>query len=101
MGYSTALYAVDLDKLKAAVGSGDAPLVKRLLPKKAAIDPGGGPRVMIGLDRKLFLNREPIEFDELIKRLRQRKWKGTALFLYDARKVTLRTPGWEELVKIR
>ena len=32
MGYSTMLYAVDLDRLKAVVGSGDARLIRRLLP---------------------------------------------------------------------
>ena len=101
MGYSTAIYAVDLARLRAAVGSRDLSLVKQLMPKKPAMDPEGGPRVMIDLDRKLFLNREPIEFGELIKKLRQRKWKGTALYLYDARKVTMRTPGWEEVVKYR
>jgi hypothetical protein len=34
MGYSTAIYAVDLDDLKAAVGSGDPHLLRRLLAEQ-------------------------------------------------------------------
>lgn len=51
MGYSTTLYGVNLDALKAAVGSNDAGLLERLRSagtvngdQAAEVDPTRGPR---------------------------------------------------------
>jgi hypothetical protein len=100
MGHSSAIVAVDLDKLKAAVGSRDAALVRKLRPKKAAPSPNDGPRVLVGPKGELYLNREPVTFDELQKRLRQRKWKGTDLFYCDSRGGH-RVPGFEDRMRFR
>ncbi|HKB39051.1 MAG TPA: hypothetical protein VKD72_21605 [Gemmataceae bacterium] len=87
MGYSTALYAVDLDKLKAAVGSGDARLIRRLLPAGKAKGGKKGKkailRVLLNNQSELFLNREPVSFEGLMAELSRPKWKGSYLFFHE------------------
>lgn len=81
MGYATMLYAVDLDKLKVAVGSSDARLIRRLLPKSTARqNPNDLPRVLVNRKGEIFLNRRLVTLNELVRELRQRKWKGTPLY---------------------
>ncbi len=82
MGYSTTLYAVDLDALRSAVGSRDARLLKRLRPAKKSAkggkkDPMQGPRVKLTRKGEIILNGLPSSFDELKAELNRPKWKGT------------------------
>src|SRR5687767_5074785 len=85
MGYSTAIYAVDLDKLRVAFGSGDPRLLKRLLPPRKAKgrqkDPNFGPRVWYTRKKALLLNGEPVSWKELIAELSRPKWKGSQLYV--------------------
>jgi hypothetical protein len=87
MGYSTTLYAVDLDILKSAVGSGDARLIRRLLPAGKAKGSKKGKkavlRVLLNNRSEIYLNREPVSFDELIAELSRSKWKGGYLYFYE------------------
>jgi hypothetical protein len=85
MGYSTSLYAVDLDALRAAIGSRDARLLKRLRPPKKKPrkkDPMNGPRVKLTRNSQIILNRQPVSFAELKAELNRPKWRGTYLFTY-------------------
>jgi hypothetical protein len=85
MGYATTLYAVNLDALRAAVGSGDARLLRRLRPAKKSAkkrDPMQGPRVKLTRKGEIILNGQPVSFDGLKAELNRRKWKGTYLFSY-------------------
>lgn len=83
MGYSTALYAVDLDKLKAVVGSADAKLIRRLRPaaKGSKKDPNFGPRVWYTRKKELLLDGQPVTWKELIAELSRPKWKGSQLYV--------------------
>ena len=78
MGYSTALYAVDLDVLTATVGSGDAKLLARLRPASKA-KKLKHPRVFQNRKGEIFLNGQPFAFNDLLTELRRRKWRGTEL----------------------
>lgn len=87
MGYSTTLYAVDLDALKSKIGSSDAALMKRFgrAKKKQATrakHETQGPRVKVTKDSELFLNGQAVSFDELIAALYNPAWKGTYLYEY-------------------
>lgn len=85
MGYSTAIYAVDLDKLKAAVGSGDSRLIGRLLPpRKGKRKPTEGPQVMLNRKGEISLNGRTVSFEELIAELRQPTWQGTNFYYGEA-----------------
>jgi hypothetical protein len=85
MGYSTTLYAVDLDQLKSAVGSGDARLVRRLLPSRKAKGrkkgPTYGPRVWLTRKKEILLNGRRVSWDQLVAELSRPKWKGSHLYL--------------------
>ncbi len=97
MGYATVLYAVDLDALKVAVGSGNARLLKRLrpAPRGRKKDPMQGPRVKLTRRGEILLNRRPVSFAELKAELNRPKWKGTYLFTY--MEATPRTGRWRKL----
>src|SRR5262245_51150830 len=87
MGYSTTLYAVDLKALRAAVGSGDARLRRRVLPadKEGEKNPKLGPRVMLNRKGEILLNRRRVSFRELTAELRRPRWKGTYLYVYQVK----------------
>lgn len=88
MGYSTVFYAVDLDAVRAAVGSNDAALADRVWRAWEADlggrppDPAAGPRVKIMLDGGLELNGTRVTLAELSVALKEPRWKGTDLYLY-------------------
>ena len=94
MGYSTSIYAVDLDKLKAAVGSGDARLLKRLLPRgKAGRGKRAGEviRILVNKKSEIYLNGRRVSFDELVAEVSRPKWKWSYALRYDA---PVRTGRW-------
>lgn len=88
MGYATIIYAVDLDALRAAVGSRNAGLIQSAKAAASSeedadeMDPTKGPRIKVTKDSELFLNGQPVSFDELIAALHNPVWKGTNLYLY-------------------
>lgn len=97
MGYSTTLYAVDLDAIRTAVGSGDVRLLRRLRPakkKKGEKDSSQGPRVKLTRKGEVILNGQPVSFNELKAELNRRKWKGTYLYTYI--EATPRTGRWRK-----
>jgi hypothetical protein len=89
MGYSTTLFAVDVDELRSAVGSNDRKLVARVMKAeklkpavKKKADAASGPRVKVSKNSELFLDGQPVSLDELHAALRKSKWKGAELYLY-------------------
>src|SRR5262245_13991531 len=88
MGYSTTLYAVDLDALRAAVGSQNPQLLGRLRPARKSSKGGkknpetDGPRVQLTRQGEIILNGHPVTFEELRTELNRPKWKGTYLRSY-------------------
>ena len=87
MGYATKLYAIDLEALRSAPGSGDARLLRRLRPVKKSLkggkkDPMQGPRIKLTRKCDIILNGQPVSRDQLRAELNSRKWKGTYLFTY-------------------
>lgn len=93
MGYSTALYAVDLDRLRAVVGSGDARLIRRLLPagkkrsKKKVRDTSKGPWVYLKSNGEILVNGQILSYKEMITELRRREWKGKNIYYAEANRV--------------
>jgi hypothetical protein len=88
MGYSTTLYAVDLQALRAAVGSNDATLVERARTAgtgAAEADPSKDPRVKVTRDSRIFLNGRPVTLDGLREGLRDPRWAGTTVYLHHER----------------
>jgi hypothetical protein len=88
MGCSTTLYAVDLDTLRAAIGSRDADLLRRLRPTKKSSKAGkkdperDGPRVKLTRQGEIILNGQPVTFEELSAALGRPEWKDTYLRSY-------------------
>jgi hypothetical protein len=89
VGYSTTLYAVDLNELSSAVGSGSATLLARVRstidPEDGAtgtVDPTKGPRVKLTLSSEIYLNGERVTWDEFKVGLSDPKWKGTYLYQF-------------------
>ena len=93
MGYSTMIYAVDLGKLKTAVGSRDTRLVKRLLPggkkkkKRGMRDTREGPWVYLKSNGEILVNGQIVPYKKVITELRQRKWKGKNLYYGEANRI--------------
>lgn len=89
MGYSTTLYAVDLEKLRAAVGSNDADLAERVRAvgrdPAAGVDPTQGPRIKVTQDSQIILNGKPVTLDEMKAGVRDPRWAGTNLYWYHER----------------
>jgi hypothetical protein len=90
MGYSTTLYAVDLDRLRAAVGSSDATLVERARAAARGsgpteVDPTQGPRIKVTRNSQIILNGRPMTLDELRPALRDPRWDGTNVLFYHER----------------
>lgn len=86
MGYSTTLYAVDLDELQSAVGSDDAALFDRVRQLAAdgsgEVDATRGPRVRVTLDGDILFNGRRVSLDEFRAAVSDPEWKGTNLHLY-------------------
>jgi hypothetical protein len=97
MGYSTMIYAVDLDQLSAAVGSADAKLIRRLVPGRRK--PVKNPRVYVNSGSNIFLNGQFVTFDELCAELSRPKWKGTTLYYNEAERI--RGGRWVKLFSLR
>jgi hypothetical protein len=85
MGYSTMIYAVDLDQLRAAVGSADAKLIRQLLPARRK--PLKNPRVYVNGGSNIFLNGQFVTFDELCSELSRPKWRRTTLYYNEAERI--------------
>lgn len=72
MGYGTAIYGVDIDQVRAAVGSKDADLLRRVLDKwrEQVADTSEGPRIRITASSEIFLDGRPIANEaELVEEL--------------------------------
>src|SRR5687767_7447322 len=72
MGYGTAIYAVDIDRVRAAVGSKDAELLRRVLEKwrEQVADTSEGPRIRISASSEISLDGRPIANEgELVEEL--------------------------------
>ena len=89
MGCATMLYAIDPKKLRAAVGSKDTALIKRVwkaekkqAKDESAMDPMNGPRLKITKKYELILNGQRVSLDQLTTALRKREWNGTYLHSY-------------------
>lgn len=87
MGYSTTLYAVDLEALRSAAGSNDQGLIQRALAAGGSLetDPTQGPRVKVTRDSSIFLNGQLVTLDEFRAALRDPRWKDTNLYWYHER----------------
>jgi len=87
LGYSTTLYAVDLQALRSAVGSRDPRLLRRVFPvnERGKKNPTLGPRVMRNRKGEILLNRRRVSFPELIAELRRPEWRGTFLYVYEVK----------------
>lgn len=87
MGYATTLYAVDLEKLQAAIGSRDAGLIERALATggPAEIDPTQGPRIKVTRDSQIVLNGRPVSVEELRADLQEARWSGRNVYWYHER----------------
>lgn len=91
MGYSIMLYAVDIDELKGAVGSGDAELLERvraaMLQREGGgprVDPTKGPRVLVNSRSEIYLDGKPVTVDEFKQGLVDPARAGTNMYLYMA-----------------
>src|SRR5262245_48249934 len=90
MGYSTTLYAVDLEALRAAVGSRDAALIERAQALRSSadaqgVDPTRGPRIKVTRDSQIILNGQAVTWDECQAIIRQPRWDGMHLYWYHER----------------
>lgn len=96
MGYSTTIYAVDLDVLRSAIGSQDMDLVERLrkLESGKPVDPTKGPRVKLALNSDIFLNGKLVTWEEFKVAIIDPKWSGTDLYKLDEQ--GRRTGRWSE-----
>jgi hypothetical protein len=88
-GYSTHLYAIDIDELKAAVGSKDDALLERVREAvrqrsgvERPVDPTKGPRVRVTAQSEIYLNGRLLTPDEFKEELLNPEWAGTNMYLY-------------------
>jgi hypothetical protein len=89
MPNATTLYAVDLPRVAAAVGSGDAELTARLKRSRRTTDDDGreidetaGPRMLIRADSSIEVNGGPVAWEDLPGRLLDPEWRGTYLYWF-------------------
>lgn len=90
MGYATTMYAIDLGKLRAAVGSKDSRLSQRIRRTQKLEDDwkslAAGPRLMVNKNSDLILNRRQVSLEELRRELK-RRCKGAFLYVYSAKNI--------------
>jgi hypothetical protein len=96
MGYSTMIYAMDLDRLQSAVGSGDAKLIQRLSPTRRKVPKN--PRVYVNSGSNIFLNGQFMTVDELCAELSRPKWRKTILYYHEAARI--RSGPWVKLYSL-
>jgi hypothetical protein len=96
MGYSTSIYGVDLDQLRAAIGSEDAKLIQRLLPARRK--PLKNPRVYVNSGSNIFLNGQFVTLAELCAEISRPKWKGTTLYYNEAARI--RSGPWTKVFSL-
>src|SRR5262245_32566797 len=99
MGYSTNLYAVDLDALAATVGSKDAGLLKRFSKEAGARAKklkreDQGPRIKLTRKSEIVLNGQPVSWDEFVREMHRPKWRGT--YVYEFQEPGKRTGRWSK-----
>lgn len=88
MGYSTHLYSVDIDSLKAAVGSKDDGLLDRVraaeggVPGERPVDPTKGPRVRLTWRSEIVVDGVLRTLDEFKQMLLRPDWKGMNLYVH-------------------
>ena len=89
MGYSTMLYAVDIDKLKSAFGSKDQALLARVRAVvqereggDTRVDPTKGPRVRVTWKSEIYFNGKLVTREEFKENLLSPEWAGTNLYWY-------------------
>jgi hypothetical protein len=92
MGYSTKLYAVDLQQLQSAVGSQDRTWIERVESfekaegvAEAEVDPTKGPRVKVAKNSDIFLNGRLISWEDFQVAIVRPEWKGSNLYAYQER----------------
>src|SRR5262245_20380888 len=82
MGYGTAVYGVDINRLRAATGSRDAHLLRLVLDKwrELCADTTVGPRVRITVASQFILDGRPISSEsELVEELLKPECEGQSL----------------------
>jgi hypothetical protein len=85
VGYGTAIYGVDLHRLRAAVGSQDPDLLGRMLAKwrEQCVDTSEGPRIRITAAGEIFLDGRPVADEaELVEELLRPECIGQTIHWY-------------------
>lgn len=101
MGYSTTIYAVDLNVLRSSIDSGNLELIDRLRKCEAPpasgndVDPTKGPRIRLALNSDIFLNGNRVSWEEFTVAILDPKWHGTNLYTFQ--EPGQRTGQWSEL----
>lgn len=82
MGYGTAIYGIDIDRVRAAVGSKDAELRRRVVEKwrEQCSDTSVGPRIRITASSEIILDGLPVANEsELVEELLKPEYAGQSV----------------------